>query len=104
LSRNPPFGAGRDCAENRSFFLTSKFPDNYPMNSNDPRPPKKWKMFLISWLFVYPVINLMFAVVFPLVQDLHQLLKTLIFTAILVPLMGIFIPKLHQKFWGWIVK
>ena len=37
------------------------------MNTNDPRPPKKWKMFLISWLFVYPVINLMFAVVFPLV-------------------------------------
>lgn len=74
------------------------------MNSNDPRSPKKWKMFLISWLFVYPVINLMFAVVFPLVQDLHQLLKTLIFTAILVPLMGIFIPKLHQKFWEWIVK
>jgi antibiotic biosynthesis monooxygenase (ABM) superfamily enzyme len=74
------------------------------MNSNDPRPPKKWKMFLISWLFVYPVINLLFAVVFPLVQDLHQLLKTLIFTAILVPLMGIFIPKLHQKFLGWIVK
>ncbi|MDP4601994.1 MAG: hypothetical protein NWS18_02545 [Schleiferiaceae bacterium] len=74
------------------------------MNTNDPRPPKKWKMFLISWLFVYPVINLMFAVVFPLVQDLHQLLKTLIFTALLVPLMGIFIPKLHQKFWGWIVK
>jgi antibiotic biosynthesis monooxygenase (ABM) superfamily enzyme len=74
------------------------------MNANDPRPPKKWKMFLISWLFVYPVINLMFAVVFPLVQDLHQLLKTLIFTALLVPLMGIFIHKLHQKFWGWIVK
>jgi antibiotic biosynthesis monooxygenase (ABM) superfamily enzyme len=74
------------------------------MNSNDPRPPKKWKMFLISWLFVYPVINLLFAVVFPLVQDLHQLLKTLIFTAILVPLMGTFIPKLHQKFLGWIVK
>jgi antibiotic biosynthesis monooxygenase (ABM) superfamily enzyme len=74
------------------------------VHSNDPRPPKKWKMFLISWLFVYPVINLMFAVVFPLVQDLHQLLKTLIFNAILVPLMGVFIPKLHQKFWGWIVK
>ena len=84
--------------------MTPKFPYTSPMNTNDPRPPKKWKMFLISWLFVYPVINLMFAVVFPLVQDLHQLLKTLIFTALLVPLMGIFIPKLHQKFWVWIVK
>ena len=70
------------------------------MNSNDPRPPKKWKMFLISWLFVYPIINLMFAVVFPLVQDLHQLLKTLIFTAILVPLMGKFIPYCIRSFGG----
>jgi antibiotic biosynthesis monooxygenase (ABM) superfamily enzyme len=66
--------------------------------------PKFWKMMLISWLFVYPVINIMFALVFPLVSDLPQLVKTLVFTVILVPLMGIFIPKLHKKFWSWITK
>jgi len=66
--------------------------------------PKIWKMMLISWLFVYPVINIMFALVFPLVSELPQLLKTLVFTVILVPLMGIFIPKLHKKFWSWITK
>ena len=66
--------------------------------------PKVWKMLLISWLFVYPVINIMFALVFPLIKDFPQLLKTLIFTVILVPLMGIFIPKLHKKFWKWITK
>jgi antibiotic biosynthesis monooxygenase (ABM) superfamily enzyme len=82
------------------------------MNQNDTNnqanrtsaTPKKWKLFLISWLFVYPVINIMFAVVFPLVKDYPQLIKTLIFTVILVPLMGIFIPKLHQRFWSWITK
>jgi antibiotic biosynthesis monooxygenase (ABM) superfamily enzyme len=67
-------------------------------------PPKKWKLLLINWLFIYPVINVMFAVVFPLVSDLHQLIKTLIFTLILVPLMGFFIPKLHHYFWKWITK
>jgi len=66
--------------------------------------PKIWKMLLISWLFVYPVINIMFVVIFPLVSDLPQLLKTLVFTIILVPLMGIFIPKLHKRFWKWITK
>ena len=66
--------------------------------------PKKWKMFLISWLFVYPVINIMFATIFPLIKDYPQLLKTLIFTVILVPLMGIFIPKLHKRFDKWIRK
>jgi len=71
---------------------------------NMEQKPKIWKMMLISWLFVYPVINIMFALVFPLVSDLPQLLKTLVFTIILVPLMGIFIPKLHKRFWNWITK
>lgn len=66
--------------------------------------PKVWKMMLISWLFVYPVINIMFALVFPLIKELPQLVKTLIFTIILVPLMGVAIPRLHKRFWKWICK
>ena len=66
--------------------------------------PKFWKMILISWLFVYPCINLLFALVFPHIAHLHQLLKTLVLTLILVPLMGLVIPKLHQRFWKWITK
>lgn len=66
--------------------------------------PKVWKMMLISWLFVYPVINLMFFLIFPLIEELHALLRTLIFTAILVPVMGMAIPALHKKFWNWITK
>jgi antibiotic biosynthesis monooxygenase (ABM) superfamily enzyme len=34
------------------------------MNS---KPPKKWKMMLLTWLFVYPVINILFALLFPLI-------------------------------------
>jgi antibiotic biosynthesis monooxygenase (ABM) superfamily enzyme len=71
------------------------------MNQN---PPKKWKLLLVSWLFVYPVINVLFALLFPIIQDLPQLVKTLILTLILVPLMGICIPLLHKKFWSWITK
>jgi antibiotic biosynthesis monooxygenase (ABM) superfamily enzyme len=59
---------------------------------------------LVSWIFVYPLINIMFALLMPLVKDYPQLLKTLIFTLILVPVMGISIPKLHKKFWNWITK
>ena len=68
------------------------------------KKPKVWKMMLISWLFVYPVINLMFLIIFPLIKELPQLLKTFIFTAILVPVMGMAIPALHKKFWNWITK
>ena len=66
--------------------------------------PKRWKMMFISWLFVYPVVNVMFALLFPLLADLPQLVKTLVFTVILVPLMGVVLPKLHQRFWAWITK
>jgi antibiotic biosynthesis monooxygenase (ABM) superfamily enzyme len=79
-------------------------PKKVHMQSDNPVKPKVWKMLLISWLFVYPVINLMFLTVFPLVVDFHPLLRTLVFTIILVPLMGIFIPKLHRYFWGWITR
>ncbi|NDD35327.1 MAG: hypothetical protein EBZ26_03300 [Flavobacteriia bacterium] len=71
--------------------------------STSPQP-KRWKMILISWLFVYPVVNVMFALLFPLLTDLPQLAKTLVFTAILVPLMAVVLPKLHQRFWAWITK
>jgi len=72
------------------------------MNAN--AQPKRWKMIFISWLFVYPVVNVMFALLFPLLSDLPQLAKTLVFTLILVPLMGVVLPKLHQRFWAWITK
>ena len=75
-----------------------------PQTNNATKIPKKWKLMFISWLFVYPVINIMFALVFPLVKDFPQLLKTLIFTVILVPLMGFCIPIIHKKFWNWITK
>ncbi|HAB36164.1 MAG TPA: hypothetical protein DCE58_06145 [Cryomorphaceae bacterium] len=71
---------------------------------SDLPKPKRWKMILISWLFVYPVVNVMFALIFPLLADLPQLVMTLVFTLILVPLMGIVLPKLHQYFWAWITK
>ena len=68
------------------------------------KAPKKWKMMLLTWLFVYPVINILFALLFPIIQEFHQLIKTLILTLILVPLMGLVLPKLHQRFGGWLRK
>ena len=74
------------------------------MEKISQQKPKVWKMMLISWLFVYPVINIMFALIFPLIKDLPQLVKTLIFSIILVPIMGVAIPFLHKKFWQWNIK
>ena len=68
------------------------------------KKPKVWKLILVSWLFVYPAVNIMFVVLFPLLEEFHQLIKTLVFTLILVPVMGIVLPRLHRYFWNWITK
>jgi antibiotic biosynthesis monooxygenase (ABM) superfamily enzyme len=89
-----------DCNNRSSPILRQ----NNPMQNSNPAKPKVWKMMLISWLFVYPVVNLMFMTIFPIIIDWHPLLRTLVFTVILVPLMGLTIPKLHKYFWAWITR
>ncbi len=66
--------------------------------------PKKWKLMLLTWLFVYPVINVLFALLMPLLKEQHQFVKTLVLTVILVPLLGVFLPVLQQKFHTWLRK
>jgi antibiotic biosynthesis monooxygenase (ABM) superfamily enzyme len=66
--------------------------------------PKRWKMMLLTWLFVYPVINVLFMLLMPLMAEQNQWVKTLVLTLILVPLMGAVLPRLHQRFGSWIAK
>lgn len=71
---------------------------------NEFSKPKVWKMMLLSWLFVYPVVSVISALLFPLTKDFHPLLRSLIFSVILVPIMGTGIPAIHRKCWSWITK
>lgn len=68
------------------------------------RRPKKWKMLLLTWLFVYPIVNVLFVFLMPLIQEYHPLLKTFVLTILLVPIMGLSVPLIHKKFWNWILK
>jgi antibiotic biosynthesis monooxygenase (ABM) superfamily enzyme len=73
------------------------------MSSQVPKP-KRWKLMLLTWLFVYPIINLLFLLLMPIMKEWHQLLKTLVLTLILVPMLGFFLPIIHRKLWNWIIK
>jgi hypothetical protein len=64
--------------------------------------PKKWKMALITWICIYPLINLLFILLMPHIGHLPNLLKTLILTLILVPVSGIFIGLLQKRFKNWL--
>ncbi len=66
--------------------------------------PKQWKMILLNWIFVYPLINLLIPIVFPLTEGWPMPARTLVLTAILVPTMAVLLPKLHQQFAVWLRK
>jgi len=66
--------------------------------------PVKWKMALLTWLCIYPLLNILFFFLMPHVGHLHVLLRTLIITLILVPIMGALLGLLQTKFWNWLTK
>lgn len=66
------------------------------------RQPKKWKMAFLTWLCIYPLINILFLLLMPYIGHLHNLLKTLIMTLILVPLMGLLLGFLQKRFKNWL--
>lgn len=71
-----------------------------------PKPPKKWKMAVVIWLAIYPLITLIL-VLFgrQLAKVTPTPLRTLLLTAILVPIMVYWAMPLVQKiFADWLRK
>ena len=70
------------------------------------KPPKKWKMAVLIWLAIYPLITLLFAFGGSLLMQINPLpLRTLVITLIAVPIMVfIFIPALQKMLKNWLMK
>jgi antibiotic biosynthesis monooxygenase (ABM) superfamily enzyme len=66
------------------------------------KQPKKWKMAVITWICIYPLINILFFLLMPHIAHFHPLLKTFMMTLILVPLMGVILGVLQKKLYGWL--
>jgi antibiotic biosynthesis monooxygenase (ABM) superfamily enzyme len=79
---------------------------NDPSAPTSPKPPKKWKMAIIVWLSIYPLITLvLWAFGSQLAKITPLALRTLILTAILVPLMFFgALPLMQKLFAGWLRK
>ncbi|SDE98810.1 hypothetical protein SAMN05216464_111192 [Mucilaginibacter pineti] len=61
-------------------------------------------MALLTWICIYPLINIIFITVMPVIGSWHPLLKTLLTTIILVPLMGLSIELLRKQVGDWLYK
>ncbi|MDL5049873.1 hypothetical protein QQ054_28070 [Oscillatoria amoena NRMC-F 0135] len=70
------------------------------------KPPKKWKMAILIWIAIYPIITLMFTFLGPVFMQINPLpLRTLLITVIAVPLMVfVAIPLLQKLMAKWLYK
>jgi antibiotic biosynthesis monooxygenase (ABM) superfamily enzyme len=69
------------------------------------KPPNKFKMALLVWCAIYPTVTTIFFVLGDFLGTLHPLLRTLVVTVILVPLMVfVFLPFIMKRFGKWLTK
>jgi antibiotic biosynthesis monooxygenase (ABM) superfamily enzyme len=70
------------------------------------KPPKKWKMAIVIWMAIYPLITSIFFFLGKYLIQINPLpLRTLIITLIAVPIMAfVLIPFLQKVFKNWLFK
>jgi hypothetical protein len=65
--------------------------------------PPRYKMFLLTWLAIYPLITAIYLLFGSLLNALPLLLRTLLLTGVLVYLMTYLVmPKLTKAFHRWL--
>ena len=70
-----------------------------------PTPPKKWKLAVLVWFFIYPAITILFFLLAPLMEEWPFYLRTMLLTIILVPAMVFFaLPFINKNCGDWIRK
>lgn len=75
------------------------FMENAPV----PRMPKKWKTALVIWIAIYPALTLLITLFGEYLILLPLPLRTLVMTAVLVPLLVfVLVPALHKVLGGWL--
>ena len=66
-------------------------------------PPPRYKLALVTWIGVYPIITLLLALLGPTTAAWPLPLRTLLLTALMVPtLTWLVIPTLTRLFRGWL--
>jgi antibiotic biosynthesis monooxygenase (ABM) superfamily enzyme len=73
-----------------------------PQRPGEPAPPR-YKMAVITWLAVFPLITAIFVAFEPLLNQLPMLLRTLVLTVVMVTLMTyVVMPRLTRLFSFWL--
>ncbi|ADZ89408.1 hypothetical protein [Marinomonas mediterranea] len=74
-------------------------------------PPKKWKMMVVVWLAIYPLLNLffpLFDIAFPYlsamagVAQFNLPIRLLLMTIVIVPIMSTIMALLQKRLFVWL--
>lgn len=83
--------------------MARTFAEPYMSAVIPPVPPKKWKTALIIWIAIYPALTILIALFGEYLILLPLALRTLVMTAVLVPLLVfVLVPALHKVLGGWV--
>lgn len=67
-------------------------------------PPPRWRMTVISWLGIYPIVAFCLWYISPVLQELPYLLRTAVLTAIVVVAMSyVVMPRLSRWMAWWLI-
>ncbi len=73
-----------------------------PSKPGEP-PPPRYKMAIVTWFAVFPLITLIFFLFGPLLSQLPTLLRTMVLTAVMVTLMTyVIMPRMTRIFSFWL--
>lgn len=70
-----------------------------------PAPPPKYKMALLTWIAIFPIIVLVNYLLVPFLEEEHLpiLIRSLVVTIILIPTMTwLVMPQMTKVFWRWL--
>ncbi len=66
-------------------------------------PPPRYKMVVVTWLAVFPLITLLSTILQPYITDVPLVLRVMLITAIAVPVMTYgLMPQMTRLFAGWL--
>ncbi len=69
------------------------------------KAPNKFKLAFLIWCVMYPTVTLIFFALSTFLLSIHPLLRTMVVTLILVPLMVfVYLPNIHKYFGKWLNK
>lgn len=79
-------------------------PPNVSESGPDHGAPRKWKSILVTFLIVFPTVELLTRVVVPLLGPLPGLLRDVLMVGTMSITLSFVLPMVNQRMRGWLAR